>query len=52
MIAMYGVLNRGWTCRSASGSWRYWPIENVSRERPISPAFVAISRITAARIPT
>ncbi len=49
---MYGVLNLGWTWRSSSGSWRCWPIENVSRETPIRPAFVAISRITAARIPT
>ena len=52
MIATYGVLKRGWTWRSSSGSWRCWPIEKVSRESPISAALVAISRITAARMPT
>ena len=52
MIATYGVLKTGWICRSASGSWRCCPIEKVSRETPISAAFVAISRITAARMPT
>jgi hypothetical protein len=26
-IAMYGVLKRGWTWRSPSGSWRCWPME-------------------------
>ena len=52
MIAMYGVLNRGWTWRRISGSWRCWPIEKVSRESPISAALVAISRITAASTPT
>ncbi len=36
MIAMYGVLNRGWTWRRSSGSCRCWPIENVRRESPIS----------------
>ena len=52
MIAMYGVRNFGWTCRSRSGSWRCCPIEKVSRETPISPALVAIMRITAASTPT
>ena len=52
MIATCGVRYFGWTWRSRSGSWRCWPIEKVSRETPIIPAFVAITRITAARTPT
>ena len=36
-------MNRGWIWRRSSGSWRCWPIEKVSRERPISAALVAIS---------
>ena len=51
-IATYGVWKVGWTCRSRSGSCRYWPIENVSRDSPIIAAFVAMTRITAANTPT
>ena len=52
MIATYGVRYFGWSWRTASGSCRCWPIEYVSRETPISPAFVAMKRIVAASIPT
>ena len=52
MIATYGVLNFGCTCRIASGSWRCWPIEYVSRETPMMPALVAMIRIVAARMAT
>ena len=52
MIAMYGVWNFGWTCRILSGNCRCCPIENVSRDTPIRPAFVAMMRITAASTPT
>ena len=48
----YGVLNRGWSLRKTSGICRYVAIEYVIREAPMIPAFVAMKRIVAARIPT
>ena len=47
MIATYGVRHFGCTCRIASGNWRCRPIEYVSRETPMMPAFVAMIRIVA-----
>jgi hypothetical protein len=49
---IHGVLNRGWSRRKTFGSWRYPDIAYVMREAPITPAFVAMSRIVAARTPT
>ena len=52
MIVKYGVVNGGETGEGRSGSWRCSAIDHVSREIPISPAFVAMIRIVAARTPT
>ena len=51
-MATYGVLNFGWTWRTASGSWRCCPIEYVNLETPMIPALVAMIRIVAARMAT
>ena len=48
----HGVLNFGCSRRKRSGSWRWVDIEYVIREAPITPAFVAMKRIVAARTPT
>ena len=52
MIPIHGVRKRGCNRRSASGIWRWMPIEYTSREMPMSPAFVARNRIVAASRPT
>ncbi len=52
MSASHGVLKRGCSLRKTSGNWRYVAIEYVMREAPITPAFVAMKRIVAARMPT
>ena len=48
----HGVLNRGCSRLKTSGSCRYVDIEYVIRDAPITPAFVAMKRIVAARMPT
>ena len=48
----HGVLNFGCRRRKIDGSCRYAAIEYVMREAPITPAFVAMKRIVAARMPT
>ncbi len=50
--ASQGVLNLGWSFRNAPGSCRYDAIEYVIRDAPMIPAFVAMKRIVAARMPT
>ena len=50
--ASHGVLNFGCSRRNSSGSCRWLDIEYVMREAPITPAFVAMKRIVAARTPT
>ena len=50
--ASQGVLKRGCSRRKISGIWRWLAIEYVIREAPMTPAFVAMKRIVAARIPT
>ena len=48
----HGVLSFGCSRRKTSGSWRYVDIAYVIREAPITPAFVAMKRMVAARMPT
>ena len=48
----HGVLKRGCRRRKTSGSCRCVAIEYVMRDAPITPAFVAMKRIVAARMPT
>ena len=48
----HGVLNFGCSRRKTSGSCRWLDIEYVIRDAPITPAFVAMKRIVAARTPT
>ena len=48
----HGVFSFGCSRRKICGSCRYDAIEYVMREAPITPAFVAMKRIVAARMPT
>src|SRR5262249_57446942 len=48
----HGVFSRGCRRLNTSGSCRYVAIEYVMRDAPITPAFVAMKRIVAARTPT
>ena len=50
--ASHGVFSFGCSRRKISGSWRWLDIAYVMRDAPITPAFVAMKRIVAARIPT
>ncbi len=51
-IVNQGVSKRGWSRAKTPGSWRCSASDQESREMPIMPALVAISRIVAARAPT
>ena len=51
-IPIHGVPYFGCSRRSRSGIWRCRPIEYTSRDTPMMPAFVAMNRIVAARMPT
>ena len=48
----HGVFSFGCRRRKISGSCRYVDIEYVMRDAPMTPAFVAMKRIVAARTPT
>ncbi len=52
MMATYGVSRVGCTRPSTRGSCRCCPSENASLETPMMPAFVAMKRMVAARMPT
>ena len=48
----HGVFSFGWRRRNTDGSWRWLAIAYVMRDAPMTPAFVAMKRIVAARMPT
>ena len=48
----HGVFSFGCSRRNTSGSCRCVDIAYVIRDAPITPAFVAMNRIVAARMPT
>ena len=50
--ASHGVFSFGCRRRKTSGSCWWLDIAYVMRDAPITPAFVAMKRIVAARIPT
>ena len=50
--AIHGVFSVGCSLRKRAGNCRYDAIEYVILDAPMIPAFVAMKRIVAARIPT
>ena len=50
--ASHGVLKRGCSRRKTSGIWRWLAIEYVIRDAPMTPAFVAMTRIVDGEVPT